>query len=321
MRYTVLTTGGVQTFLHSIARGIGCFWAMLVVTNKQRTHRKQNTMKKTIIALLALGGIAMGETVPQANLPTGTAVSDLTTGYAITDGTFSFALTLDVSELKKYLNTGGTAEKRLILSHQWTADTSYDQTVEGVTSRVEASTEFCIGVTTNFSSSGGKITTDSGLYTRLLQRQTPLKPNTSNADSHNRREVTSDSAMLSSVYNSNLSQFDWDSVSAAYMTYTYDNTQGGTYKGLSITFNLVDDEGISLYASYDRDADLRYSSYNTYNAYFDQDLVTAATYYSATLTKEQALTAAHVTKLLPEPTTATLSLLALAGLAVRRRRK
>ena len=58
MRYTVLTTGGVQTFLHSIARGIGCFWAMLVATNKQRTYRKQNTMKKTLIALLALAGVS-----------------------------------------------------------------------------------------------------------------------------------------------------------------------------------------------------------------------------------------------------------------------
>lgn len=278
-------------------------------------------MKKTIIALLALGGIAMGETVPQATLPAGVTVSDLTTGYAITDGTFSFALTLDVSKLKKYLNTGGTADKRLILSHQWTADTSYDQTVEGVTSRVEATTEFCIGVTTNFTSSNNKITTDSGLYTRLLQNQNPLKPGTSNVDKYNRRRVTSDSAMLSSMYNSNLSQFDWDSVSAAYMTYTYDNSSTGANKGLSITFNLVDDEGVSRYASYDRDDALRYSSYNTYNAYFDQDLVTAATYYADTLTKEQALTAAHVTKLVPEPTTATLSLLALAGLAARRRRR
>ena len=61
MRYTVLTTGGVQTFLHSIARGIGCFWAMLVATNKQRTYRKQNIMKKTLIALLALGSISQAE--------------------------------------------------------------------------------------------------------------------------------------------------------------------------------------------------------------------------------------------------------------------
>ncbi len=278
-------------------------------------------MKKTIIALLALGGIAMGETVPQATLPTGVTVSDLTTGYAITDSSFSFALTLDVSKLKEYLNTGGTANKRLILSHQWTADTSYNQTVEGVTSTVEATTEFCIGVVTNFSSNGSQITTDSGLYTRLLQKQTPLKPGTQNVDKYDRKEMTSDGAMLSPLYNSNLSAFDWDSVSAAYMTYTYDNSQNGAYKGLSITFNLVDDGGVSLYASYDRDADLRYSSYNTYNAYFDQELVTAATYYADTLTKEQALTAAHITKLVPEPTTATLSLLALAGLAVRRRRK
>ena len=278
-------------------------------------------MKKTIIALLALGGIAMGETVPQATLPAGVTVSDLTTGYAITDSTFSFALTLDVSKLKEYLNTGGTAQKRLILSHQWTADTSYNQTVEGVTSTVEATTEFCIGVTTNFSSQNGKITSDSGLYTRLLQKQTPLKPGTQNVDKYDRKEMTSDGAMLSPLYNSNLSAFDWDSVSAAYMTYTYDNNENGANKGLAITFNLVDDGGVSLYASYDRDDGLRYEHYNTYNAYFDQELVTAATYYADTLTKEQALTAAHITKLVPEPTTATLSLLALAGLAVRRRRK
>ncbi|MBR2145693.1 MAG: PEP-CTERM sorting domain-containing protein, partial [Akkermansia sp.] len=237
------------------------------------------------------------------DLPTGTTVDNLSQAFAVEDGSFSVALTLNVTQLSNYLKTGGTAEKRLILSHQWEVDTTSGDTI--------TTTPYCIGVTTNYSSSDGKITGDSGLYTRL---QAP------NTDSWARWEVTKDEFMITPLSGSNLATFDWSAVSAAYMTYTYGNSSAG----LSIAFNLVDSDGVSLFASYGTDSALRYSSYNSYELIFDTLLVSEATYYSDTLSKAQALTAAKISSYniaVPEPATATLSLLALAGLAARRRRK
>lgn len=116
--------------------------------NKLNTKQIEKTtkIKKTLIALLALGSCAMGVTLEDADR-LGYGGSTFTT----TDGNFTVALTLDVTELRSILDNGQNA-------HWGTDIVSYD--INGAKT----------GVTVNGSSANGKINNNSGLAARRRRK-------------------------------------------------------------------------------------------------------------------------------------------------------
>lgn len=230
-------------------------------------------MKKTLIALLALGSCAMGVTLEDADR-LGYGGSAFTT----TDGNFTVALTLDVTELRSILEAGQNTS--------WGTDiVCYD--IAGTKT----------GVTVNGGSSGGKINT-SGLYARWGTN--------TNWNSTCWTGAT------------DLATIAWDTVADAGLVYSFSST-GGT----SVAFSLLDAEGTAIVDTYATASGLKSASATASTISFDDSVI--GVYYfnggvSETDAKALAKSAAVMTGTVPEPTTATLSLLALAGLAARRRR-
>ncbi len=230
-------------------------------------------MKKTLIALLALGSCAMGVTLEDADR-LGLGGSTFTT----TDGNFTVALTLDVTELRSILEQGQNVS--------WGTDiVCYD--INGTKT----------GVTVNGGSSDGKINT-SGLYARW-------------GDNINWNSTCWTSG-------NDLATIDWDTVADAGLVYSFSST-GGT----SVAFTLLDAEGTAIVDTYATAGALKSASATASTISFD-DSVIGVYYFNGGVTetdaKALAKSAAVMTGTVPEPTTATLSLLALAGLAARRRR-
>ncbi len=230
-------------------------------------------MKKTLIALLALGSCAMGVTLEDADR-LGYGGSSFTT----TDGNFTVALTLDVTELRSILEQGQNVS--------WGTDiVCYD--INGTKT----------GVTVNGGSSDGKINT-SGLYARW-------------GDNINWNSTCWTSG-------NDLATIDWDTVADAGLVYSFSST-GGT----SVAFTLLDAEGTAIVDTYATAGALKSASATASTISFDNSVI--GVYYfnggvTETNAKALAKSAAVMTGTVPEPTTATLSLLALAGLAARRRR-
>lgn len=122
---------------------------------------------------------------------------------------------------------------------------------------------------------------------------------------------------------------DWDNVVAMTLVMSYeppanasvaDDTSALTYN-MAVSY-LYSDGSITTSGG-SNNSKLKFGTVNTFcvsGVTVDTSYVDAYTVYSDYLTVDQvkALSAARV---VPEPTTATLSLLALAGLAMRRRRK
>ena len=121
---------------------------------------------------------------------------------------------------------------------------------------------------------------------------------------------------------SSATTWSWDNVAGAALIYVFNGngTSGDVLKGTSVCLTLVDANNNVLYSKSGNLDGLVSSGNNYKEIYFDDHIVTSAYVYN------KALGTAEVQKLtkelaIPEPTTATLSLLALAGLAARRRRK
>ncbi len=116
----------------------------------------------------------------------------------------------------------------------------------------------------------------------------------------------------------------WEGGVTAAVTLTYEYN-----KGTSGTFTLLDAEGNVLQSvGGDYNTSLRGTGLTYSSVVFDSDIVTDTYVFSQVVTAEEAKSlgkaaamAALSSVAVPEPTTATLSLLALAGLAARRRRK
>ena len=231
-------------------------------------------MKKTIIALLALGTCAMGVTLEDADR-LGYGGSTFTT----TDGNFTVALTLDVTELRSILEQGQNVS--------WGTDiVCYD--VNGTKT----------GVTVNGGSASGKINT-SGLYARW------------GTNTNWNSTCWTGSTDLASIA--------WDTVADAGLVYSFDGNSGTT-----VAFTLLDAEGTAIVDTYATAGGLKSNQAGASSISFD-DSVIGVYYFNGGVSeadaKSLAKSAAVMTGTVPEPTTATLSLLALAGLAARRRRK
>ena len=119
-----------------------------------------------------------------------------------------------------------------------------------------------------------------------------------------------------------LADVTWDNVTEAALTYVFNgnNTAGDVLKGTSVCLTLVDANDNILYSQSGNLSGLVSAGNNYKELYFDTAIVTSAYVYNSAIgtADAQALTQMLI---VPEPTTATLSLLALAGLAARRRRK
>ena len=108
------------------------------------------------------------------------------------------------------------------------------------------------------------------------------------------------------------------------LAYAGDKVEGEGDTGTSILISVLYEDG-TIKSLYGNRAGQRWSSnYITEVTYADNLMSIPEVTISDTRWTESSLTAAHqklLTSSVPEPTTATLSLLALAGLAARRRRK
>ncbi len=238
-------------------------------------------MKKTLIALLAVSGVAMAVSLDEATIKLlGNE------GYDTRSGDFTVALKLDVEELGMLLEQGqtpawGTDIVSYLCNGTWT------------------------GVTVNGSSSNDAIK-NSGLYARWGKttnwNSVQWQGNTNLAD-------------LNGVF----AGTGWDAVASAGLVYSF-----GATDGTAVAFTLIGNDGSVLVDSYVFAEDLKSSSAGAAALTFGGSV--AASYYfdgykGGSETDMKALAGAVATASIPEPTTATLSLLALAGLAARRRRK
>ena len=238
-------------------------------------------MKKTLIALLAASSVAMATSLDEALIAQ--AGND---GYDTQSGNFTVALKLDVEELGKLLEQGQPAA--------WGTDI-----VKYICNGTAT------GVTVNGSSDGSTINT-SGLYARWADGTAwdgvQWQGNTNLADLNGEAEGTG-----------------WDAVASAGLVYSF-----GKADGTAVAFTLIGNDGSVLVDSYVFASALKSSSAGADALTFDDSV--AASYYfdgykGGNEANMKALAGAVATASIPEPTTATLSLLALAGLAARRRRK
>ncbi len=241
-------------------------------------------MKKTLITLMALASCAMGETTA-ITLENADFVKGGNLGYNSNDGAFSIAITFDVDSLRTLLEQGQP------IAEWGTMIVKYN--CNGTTT----------GICNNGGSNGGKINT-SRLYTVW-------------GTTTNRQEITQD-VNLADV-NGSSSGTGWDDVAYAGMVYTFDRLTG-----TSVALTLLNSEGSAIVSTYEVDANLKSSGAGAAALTFG-DCVATTYYFDTTLdeanSKAVAALAAVATPVVPEPATATLSLLALAGLAARRRRK
>ena len=239
-------------------------------------------MKKTLITLLAAASCAMGVTLEDADFVMGG-----NTGYDTLGNNFTVALSLDVTELQTLLEKGQTPA--------WGTD---------IVSYVCNGTQ--TGVTVNGGSNGSSINT-SGLYARW-------------GTTINWNSVTWQGADNLSDLNGDAEGTGWDNIASAGLVYSF-----GATSGTSVAFTLIDTNGNAVIDSYVTAGGLKSSSAVAAALSFG-DAVSSSYYFNEYMGGSEAnmkalSNAAAVAAPIPEPATATLSLLALAGLAARRRRK
>ena len=234
-------------------------------------------MKKTLIALMALASVAMGETapVPALTLHYGTSdlidISPYITGNAVT-----VAVTLNLQDVKTYLLANNGANQQLV--NVGTAETMTSGNRIGLTicySDNSAIRGTWNEATWNSNNTGGfRVGMDLGAFDSL----------------------------------------NWDSASYATLVMSYGKDVGttGVFTLADYDGKLLSQVGGEFYSG------LTSSSFDP-NTLKLHSAVTSARVYDAVMTADQAKSVGL--SIIPEPATATLSLLALAGLAVRRRRK
>lgn len=245
-----------------------------------------------------MAGISFGAApdLATANITT----NGTTNSYWTQDGNFTVALTLDVTELRKALEKGQTKS--------WGTN---------LVSYVANGT--LTGVCFNGGSDSNSLITTSGHFARW--------GNTTNWNSVQWQGSNTDLSDL----NGDAAGTGWDSVGSAGLVYSFSTTNG---TGTAVSFVMYDTEGTSLVESYVTAGSLCSGSATNQVLTLHSDIVAASYFFDERLenneTDYKTLAAAAAgaaipvteswTRIIPEPTTATLSLLALAGLAARRRR-
>lgn len=226
-------------------------------------------MKKTIIALLALSGVAFGATAADVNDNLKKAITDY--GYTVESG---FSLTTTVS-------LPGGSNKYFTFSDDWFLFTQENQYF-GVTTSADPG---------SWNLTGGSATTDpfedALVVGQSVSWLTGPTPSTS---------VT---------------------ISLGCMPLAF-----GDYVTVQTSLSIITNNGTQLVNSQLKDAEGGYTAYFDLN---EVEFLTEVSEAKITIGASDAIDlinyVAPETDAVPEPTTATLSLLALAGLAARRRRK
>ena len=251
-------------------------------------------MKKTLITLLALGGLAVGA----APEPIWTAETNLTS-YSISGlDSFTIAVTLNVETLKAESGANFNGPAKIIdLSGVWN--------VSGL--------EGTLDINVNGSSTGKTSTLYIGGTTGLGEYKSNYALNgISGSTIFNSSTIWENITGAALVFVKDGSS-DNDAV-RAYFSLKYADGTTTTYEGANTGIKFtIDHDGDE---NTDKVAD---KHLNVSTISFENSFATEAWVYGSALSANDARTIAAA--LAPEPTTATLSLLALAGLAARRRRK
>ena len=266
-------------------------------------------MKKITIALFALGSAAMGASLSDFTQISTTSTYTWDTTAGAKPAGWTLALTLDASVLKPYM------EKNLPLyGKNYEGEVPEGALVSGDANSglqivdVTLANSNRIGIDTNFGSSGwvNEYSTigNSGLYGSWNGKG-------SGAEVGNYNLSSPDFASL-----------NWDNIGSIALTlsYQYEHNEGN---GTNMAVAIFDKDGNQIGSTtYGSHTGLRTSS--SLSSIEFSDAVTSAYLFGSRISENDAKAiAAELGQMavVPEPTTATLSLLALAGLAARRRRK
>lgn len=229
-----------------------------------------------------------------------------------TDTSFTFVTTIDAKALKNLLEKGQSSDS-------WgTGIIVYD--LGDVMSNEVKQRDLLTGIVINGSSSGGKIA-GSSLWAKWDTNN--AWGNFMNYEQYqDGTDASGNPVMKWRAYdladlNGDAEGTGWDVVAGAGITYTYDSANGS-----KCALTLCDASGEVIFSHVYTFGGLKSASSLAGDVTFG-DMVTVY-YYSDTVLSEADAKQASVlaaVQSIPEPATATLSLLALAGLAARRRRK
>lgn len=250
-------------------------------------------MKKTLIALMALAGVAAATELSDAVITMGSkeSITLQSTDSLYHDSSVSMTMNLDLDALKTALSTSGVDKRNYLLG------------------------SFAIDVnSTNHNGYAGALV----IYTSSSASTTSSSVWISADGSKGKENVSGSSA----TYLSNLLTSDsWTNATGAALTLTVNVTASATTAKTVAYLTLTDSEGNLTQYSNSTDA-IRWSSFDsTYGitSISTGELTKKAYIFNEAVTADTAL-ALNKAALTPEPATATLSLLALAGLCARRRR-
>lgn len=259
-------------------------------------------MKTLLITALAAASTACAVTLDSAAYTSSDTTQGsiaLTSGSTIS-GSFSYTLTLNANAVKDFMNVTSTATHSIAVAVSNQTDHNISVALGAHVSPNDKSGIYGYNVNTATLVTG----TDSAqLYT---YNQSNSNGETSSTNPGIYSFASSDTVVM-------------DDLTGISVTLSHTDT-----KDTSIFLTLQFSDG-SVLEQYGYQSGVKWSggagSFNT--LLFDSAYVTEAYVFSTNLTKEEAfgLNREALGLAVPEPTTATLSLLALAGLAARRRRK
>ena len=266
-------------------------------------------MKKTLVTLLAIGGAAMGA-LSENQLATPTEITLQNTATVI-DATsiltsasykqaFTAVLTLDVNALSVFTTGKPTSGATKLPLLSWKVDNAGTEQVDHI-----------INISVNNNSSNNNITTGGFYYGQDI--------NNCFTDKSSTKFGTNGDAATKA-----LTDIDWTNAAGAALTITYNGVSSRTAPlGIQIYFAVaMNDGGVITLNAGNNETQWVDNAFDVTEIRYTPNYLDALTIYDGYADADQAWTLTKdVLPIIPEPATATLSLLALAGLAARRRRR
>ena len=266
-------------------------------------------MKKTIVTLLALGSVSMGAlSENQLATPTNIALQNEPT---VIDATgiltsasykqaFTAVLTLNVDALSVFttgLPTSGASKIPLL---SWKVDNAGTEAVDHT-----------VNISVNNNSNTNGITT-GGFYFKSADNDSAFTSTGASTFGTNGANATQA-----------LTNIDWTNAAGAALTITYNGISNRTTPlGIQIYFSVAMNDGSIITLNAGNNATQWVNdAFDVTEIRYTTTYLDALTIYDGYATADQAWALnTGILPSIPEPATATLSLLALAGLAARRRR-
>ncbi|MBR5878575.1 MAG: PEP-CTERM sorting domain-containing protein [Akkermansia sp.] len=272
-------------------------------------------MKKTIATLFALSSVAMGETSLLTaddasysiyNVTSSTATLDLSSDTkAYTDMTLTFKLKADAFLTELY--SSGQNHTNATLASVATTTTNLGMAIRFNSSSNTKSSIYAVYSSNSAASGANGMSNGFGpaTWTATLNGSNISSTSafTDMLDTWGYNSLTQESnvseMLCSFVYGAG------DTGGQCYFTVVMDNGDCYEFTGSTTKFN---------------NTDYKFTYSDVTNLSVNSNLVSDALMFDSCLTNSDVISV-HSSMMIPEPTTATLSLLALAGLAARRRRK